>query len=87
MKKCIIDAQKKKRNTILNLPDNDFNIDFTQALTVLNEDERAAILLFYMEDQTISKISKIMKHPTGTIKSHLHRGKEKLVKYFKNEHL
>ena len=83
----IVDAQKKERNTISNLPNIDLIIDFMQALTVLNEDERAAILLFYVEDQTINKISKIMNHPTGTIKSHLHRGKEKLVKYFKNEHI
>jgi len=63
----------------------DFSIDFEQALTVLKPDERAAMLLFYMEDQSIEKISKIMKCPAGTIKSHLHRGKEKMAKYFKNE--
>ena len=60
--------------------DKDFGIDFEQALQVLKEDERTAMLLFYMEDQTISKISKIMNCPAGTIKSHLHRGKEKLAK-------
>ena len=63
-------------------PNNDFSIDFARALTVLKEDERTAMLLFYMEDQTIDKISKIMNCPSGTIKSHLHRGKEKLAKYF-----
>jgi RNA polymerase sigma-70 factor (ECF subfamily) len=66
-------------------PDRDFGIDFAQALKILKEDERTAILLFYMEDQTIDKISKIMNCPAGTIKSHLHRGKEKLAKYFSNE--
>ena len=70
--------------TASDAPDIDFIIDFTQALKVLKEEERAALLLFYMEDQTINKISKIMNCPTGTIKSHLHRGKEKLEKYFKN---
>jgi RNA polymerase sigma-70 factor (ECF subfamily) len=68
-------------------PDKDFDIDFTQALSTLKEDERTAMLLFYMEDQTIDKISKIMNCPAGTVKSHLHRGKEKLAKYFKNEEL
>ena len=63
----------------------DFSIDFAQALTILKEDERTAMLLFYMEDQPIDKISKIMNCPSGTIKSHLHRGKEKLVKYFGSE--
>ena len=63
-------------------PDIDFGIDFVQGLSVLKEDERTAMLLFYMEDQTVDKISKIMNCPAGTIKSHLHRGKEKLTKYF-----
>ena len=65
-------------------PDMDFGIDFAQALTILKNDERTAMLLFYMEDQPIDKISKIMNCPAGTIKSHLHRGKEKLTQYFKS---
>ena len=51
---------------------------------MLKEDERAIMLLFYMEDQTVETISKIMNCPAGTIKSHLSRGKEKLAKHFKN---
>ena len=70
-----------------NMPDKDFGMDFEQALKILKEDERAAMLLFYMEDLTIDKISKIMNCPVNTIKSHLHRGKEKLAKYFKNYEL
>ena len=65
-------------------PNVDFGIDFIQSLKVLKEDERTAVLLFFMEDQTIDKISKIMNCPSGTVKSHLHRGKEKLAEYFKN---
>lgn len=58
---------------------NGFSIDFAKALQILKEEERTAMLLFYMEDQTIAKISNIMNLPTGTIKSHLHRGKEKIA--------
>ena len=65
-------------------PNMDFGIDFVQSLIVLKEEERTAVLLFFMEDQTIDKISKIMNCPSGTVKSHLHRGKEKLAEYFKN---
>ena len=65
-------------------PDRDFGIDFVQSLIVLKEEERTAVLLFYMEDLTIEKVSKIMGCPQGTVKSHLHRGKEKLAVYFKN---
>ena len=64
--------------------DKDFGMDFERALLILKEDERTAILLFYMEDQTIDNISKIMNCSVGTIKSHLHRGKEKLSKYFEH---
>ncbi|MDR0437761.1 MAG: RNA polymerase sigma factor [Bacteroidales bacterium] len=64
-------------------PTIDFNIDFLQTLKILKEDERTVMLLFYMEDQTVEKISKIMNCPANTIKSHLHRGKEKISKYFK----
>ena len=64
-------------------PNRDFNLDFLQALKLLKEDERTAMLLFYMEDQTVEKIAKIMNCPANTIKSHLHRGKEKIAKYFK----
>jgi len=65
----------------------DFDIDFMQALSILKEDEKTVMLLFYMEDQSVSTISKIMNCPSGTIKSHLSRGKEKLTKYFKNYNL
>ena len=59
----------------------DLSIDFSQALKVLHEDEQVAMLLFYMEDMSIDKISKIMNCPIGTIKSHLHRGRKKIEKY------
>lgn len=61
----------------------DFNMDFSRALTILREEERTAMLLLYMEDLSIDKISKIMSCPTGTVKSHLSRGKKKLAGYLK----
>ena len=67
--------------------DKDFGIDFTRALTILKADERTALLLFFMEDQSVSKISQIMDCPSGTVKSHLHRGKEKLAKYFNHSYV
>jgi len=80
-----IDVELLSDRMSADTPNSDFNIDFEQALKMLKADERTAMLLFYMEDQSIDKISKIMNCPAGTIKSHLHRGKEKLAKYFKNE--
>jgi len=77
-----IDVEMLSDRMTADTPDQDFGIDFAQALTILKEEERTAMLLFYMEDQTVDKISKIMNCPAGTIKSHLHRGKEKIAKYF-----
>ena len=79
-----IDVEMLGDRLTADTPDRDFGIDFERALLVLKDDERTAMLLFYMEDQTIDKISKIMECPTGTIKSYLHRGKEKLAQYFAN---
>ncbi|SHF21856.1 RNA polymerase sigma-70 factor, ECF subfamily [Dysgonomonas macrotermitis] len=62
----------------------DINMDFTRALAILKEDERVIMLLYYMEDLTIDKISKIMAYPSGTIKSHLYRGKKKIADYLKD---
>ena len=81
------DVELSKDCMIADTPDKDLSMDFEQALQILKKDERAAMLLFYMEDQTIDKISTIMNCPVNTIKSHLHRGKEKIGKYFSNYEL
>jgi len=82
-----IDVETLGDRMIADTPDRDFGMDFARALKVLKEDERTAMLLFYMEDQTIEKISIVMNCPTGTVKSHLHRGKEKLKKFYESEEL
>ena len=64
--------------------DTDQQIDFARAIGTLKSDERTAMLLFYMEDMSVEKIAKIMNCPTGTIKSHLFRGKQKLSEYLKH---
>ena len=79
-----LDAKTMGNHPIAASHNKDFDIDFLQALKVLNEDERSIMLLFYMEDQTIDTISKIMNCPSGTVKSYLSRGKKKLAVFFKN---
>lgn len=58
-------------------------IDIYAALATLKEAERTCAVLFYMEDLSIEKIAGILNYPTGTIKSHLSRGREKLSIYLK----
>lgn len=49
-----------------------------EAMSELNPNEKAAILLFYMEDKEIKEIAGIMDMPSGTVKSLLSRGRSKL---------
>lgn len=58
-------------------------MDIYQSLKMLKEIERTCITLFYMEDVSIDKIAGIVGCPTGTVKSHLSRGKDKLATYLK----
>ena len=58
-------------------------VDFSSALNMLKEEERTAMLLFYMEDMPIKKISSVMNCPQSTVKSHLFRGREKMAKMLK----
>ena len=58
----------------------DAQITVNQALAQLSEVERTAVVLFYMEDLPVKKIATIMQMPEGTVKSHLHRAKEKMQK-------
>ena len=58
-------------------------MDIYRGLSLLKEAERTCLTLHYMEDLSIDKISIVIGMPTGTIKSHLSRGKEKLANFLK----
>lgn len=47
-------------------------------MSCLSADERAIVALFYIDDQPIARIATIMRLPAGTVKSKLHRAKEKM---------
>ena len=57
--------------------------DIYQALALLKEEERSCIILQLIDGYPIDRIAKIMGMPSGTVKSHLSRGKEKLADYLK----
>jgi RNA polymerase sigma-70 factor (ECF subfamily) len=52
--------------------------DIEKMLCILKPEEKAIVLLFYMEDQPVKKISEIMNMPVNSVKSHLYRAKEKM---------
>ncbi len=61
------------------------NYDIYTAMQVLNENERAAILLCYMEEMTHKEAAAIMDLPLGTVKTNISNAKIKLANFLKNE--
>lgn len=49
-----------------------------EALASLAEEQREIIILFHQLDWPISLIAEYMDMPEGTVKSHLHRGRQKM---------
>ena len=52
--------------------------DIYTALKLLNKEEKAVILLCYMEEMTHKEAAKILRLPLGTVKTHIAKGKEKM---------
>ena len=57
---------------------SEISIDLQKALSQLSDTERTIVLLFYMEDLPIKKVSQITGCPEGTVKSHLNRARTRL---------
>lgn len=61
----------------------DIKIDLYTAMKFLTDNERTCITLFYIEDFPQDKIMQITNLSENTVKSHIYRGKQKLLKYLK----
>lgn len=57
--------------------------DLYMAIRSLKPLEQAVILLFYMEEKSIKEIESITGMPSGTVRSYLSRGREKLRRSLK----
>lgn len=53
-------------------------LDLNEALEKLDAKYKTVIILKYFEDMTLESISKMLKLPLSTIKTHLYRALEKL---------
>lgn len=49
-------------------------------LSGLNAKERTTLLLYHQEERTYDEIARIMDVPVGTVRTHLHRGRQRLRK-------
>lgn len=56
--------------------------DLQRMLQVLSEEERVVMVLCYAQGLSHGEASEITGLPVGTIKSHIHRGKEKIRRRF-----
>jgi RNA polymerase sigma-70 factor (ECF subfamily) len=54
------------------------------AMQQLSPAERSAIVLFHQEECTYEQIALALGLPIGTVRTHLHRGREKLKKLMQN---
>jgi RNA polymerase sigma-70 factor (ECF subfamily) len=61
------------------------DIDIKYLMKNLKPDEKAAVLLFYMEDFEIKKIAKIMNIPVNSVKSLLFRARQKIKQQYGKE--
>ena len=62
---------------------SDASLDLNSAMKILTENERTCVTLALIEDLPMDKVASITGMPVGTVKSHLHRGKQKLAEYLK----
>ncbi len=63
---------------------SDTQIDISRALQQLTPTERAAITLYYIDDRKVEDVASILQLPSGTVKSHLSRGRNKLADFLRN---
>lgn len=77
------DADKLAYKTEGRRADESVKVDVYTALALLKKDERTCITLQLIDGYPIDQIAKITGMPSGTVKSHLSRGKEKMANYLK----
>ena len=64
---------------------SEISMDVKTAMAQLNEIERTVVTLFYINDMPIKQIAAITGINQSTLRSHLHRAKEKMAKTLKQE--
>ena len=77
-----IDTSRAVKNSSVSSDEN-LKMDLYKALSLLKPDERTCITLQLIDGHQIDKIAEITGIPATPVKSHLRRGKEKMVNYLK----
>ena len=61
------------------------DVDLINAIALLAPKQRAAVVLFYLEDRPVEEIARVMGTSTSTVKQHLHRARARLAEVLKEE--
>jgi len=61
---------------------SDLRQDLEVAMTRLTLEQRSALTLFYQQGLTHPEVALVMNCPPGTVKTHIMRGKERMLRYF-----
>ena len=79
---CTISLQNAAQIEIEDIHNDNFDIELL--LKQLTPDEKATVLLYYMEDQSVRKIAQILSIPENSVKSHLFRARQKMKNQLQN---
>jgi RNA polymerase sigma-70 factor (ECF subfamily) len=87
--------KSNQKQFVRTLPENDINFSYSQQselendtnyiLNLLEGAERETIILSYIEEISHKEIAIILNMPIGTVKTHIKRGREKLVDILKSK--
>jgi RNA polymerase sigma factor (sigma-70 family) len=66
------------RNPEQELEDGEFQRLVQAHLMELSEVERTALVLYHQEERSYEQIAEVLRMPLGTVRTHLHRGRNKL---------
>ena len=61
------------------------DVDLINAIALLAPKQRAAVVLFYLEDRPVEEIARVMGTSTSTVKQHLHRARARLAEVLQEE--
>jgi RNA polymerase sigma-70 factor (ECF subfamily) len=72
------DVQEQPLEEPAATPDSHLRLDLTEALKLLNSNERAAVVLCCQNSLSHEEAAQVLDCPLGTVKTNILRGKEKL---------
>ena len=75
-----VQADKEARSSV-----GSVDPDLVSALTNLPAQQRAAIVLFYIEDRPVQEIAHLLDCSSSTVRVHLHKGRRRLAALLREE--